>query len=638
VFLPAAGRSPGCDDQRVQTALWILALIATVTATSLIAQRFRVPAPLLLVVIGIGASFLPFVEPFELSPELVLVGLLPPLLYSASIRTSLVDIRAVRRTIAGLAVGLVIVTTVVVGLVAWLILPIPLAAGFAFGAVVSPPDAVAATAIARRIGLPRRIVTILEGESLMNDATALVALRTAVIALGAVVTLWSITVDFLWAAAGGVAIGAAVALVLALVRRKVKDPLIDCTISFMAPFLAYLPAEELHASGVISVVTAGLILGHKAPIIQDATSRLNERINWETIQFLLENTVFLLIGLQVRSILISVGRSDLSTTTIVGFCVAVLATVILIRPLWVFPVGRLLIIHPHNKVPARWSWRTSSVVSWAGMRGVVTLAAAFVLPASVPNVEILVLGAFVVTAGTLLIQGLSLPWLARRLGIRGPDAREDALQEATVLQAAVEAGRHELDRIVTDRDDEEVVRILRDRGESRLNQVWERLGDTDGDEPPSTQYRRLRTAMLAAERAEVLRIRKAGEVDSDVLTGVMEALDVEESMIDRREARAETDLERTLITPQPAANLCADLDEAPADAVPNSTEGCVDCLREGTRWVHLRLCLSCGNVGCCDSSVRRHATRHFHDTAHPVIRSFEPGEAWRWCYVHEVLG
>jgi CPA1 family monovalent cation:H+ antiporter len=623
----------------VHTALWILALVATVTAASVLATRVGIPAPLLLVVVGIGASFLPFVEPFELSPELVLVGLLPPLLYAASIRTSLVDIRAVRRTIAGLAVGLVIVTTLVVGLVTWLLLPIPLAAAFAFGAVVSPPDAVAATSIARRIGLPRRVVTILEGESLLNDATALVALRTAIVALGGAVTAWGISLDFLWAAAGGVGIGVVIASALALVRRKIKDPLVDTTVSFMAPFLAYLPAEQLHASGVISVVTTGLILGHKAPVIQDATSRLTERINWETIQFLLENTVFLLIGLQVRSILDSVGRSSLSTATIVEFCVGVLLTVILIRPIWVFPVGRLLIIHPHNKIPARWSWRTSAIVSWAGMRGVVTLAAAFVLPATVPNVEILVLGAFVVTAGTLLIQGLSLPWLARRIGIRGPDAREDALQEATVLQAAVEAGRHELDRIATDTDDPEVVRILRARGESRLNQVWERLGDTaGGGEPPSEQYRRLRTAMLAAERSEVLRIRKAGEVDSDVLTGVMEALDVEESMIDRRESRAETDLERTLVTPQPAVSLCADLDDAPTDATPNSTEGCVDCLREGTRWVHLRLCLSCGNVGCCDSSERRHATRHFHETAHPVMRSFEPGEAWRWCYVHEVLG
>ncbi|WP_420121105.1 Na+/H+ antiporter [Nakamurella sp.] len=621
----------------MQTALWILALIATVTVASVIAQRLGAPAPLLLVVIGIGASFLPFVEPFELSPELVLVGLLPPLLYSASIRTSLVDISANRRSIAWLAVGLVVATPLIVGFVAWLLIPIPLAAAFAFGAVVAPPDAVAATAIARRIGLPRRIVTVLEGESLLNDATALVALRTAIVAVGATVSLWGVTLDFVWAAAGGAVIGFAVALLLSLVRRKVSDPLIDCTISFMAPFLAYLPAEELHASGVIAVVTAGLVLGHKAPIIQNATSRMNERINWETIQFLLENTVFLLIGLQVRRIVDSLGATTLSFWTIAGFCAGVLVTVILVRPLWVFPVG-LLLIRPRGSTDEAFSWRSTAVVSWAGMRGVVTLAAAFVIPASVPNVQVLVLGAFVVTAGTLLIQGLSLPWLARTLQVRGPDAREDALQEATVLQAAVEAGRHELDRIVTDRDDEDVVRVLRARGESRLNQVWERLGDTGGDEPPSEQYRRLRTAMLAAERAAVLKIRKAGEVDSEVLTGVMEALDVEESMIDRREARAETDLERTLVTPEPAANLCADLDAAPLAATPQTPDGCADCFREGTRWVHLRLCLTCGNVGCCDSSVGRHATRHFNDTAHPVMRSFEPGEAWRWCYVHEVLG
>ncbi len=627
----------GCDDRRVQTALWILALVATVTAASVIAKRVGVPAPLLLVVIGIVASFLPFVETFELTPELVLVGLLPPLLYSASIRTSLIDIKANRRAIAWLAVGLVIATTLVVGLLAWLLIPIPLAAAFAFGAVVAPPDAVAATAIARRIGLPRRIVTVLEGESLLNDATALVALRTAIVALGGAVSVWSISLDFLWAAAGGALIGVAVSLVLALIRRKVKDPLIDCAISFMAPFLAYLPAEELHASGVISVVTTGLILGHKAPVIQDATSRLNERINWETIQFLLENTVFLLIGLQVRRILDDLGDSALSGWTIATFCGGMLVAVILVRPLWVFPVG-LLLVRPRGTSDETFSWRSTAVVSWAGMRGVVTLAAVFVVPTSVPNVQVLVLGAFVVTAGTLLLQGLTLPWLARTLRVRGPDAREDALQEATVLMATVEAGRHELDRIVTPDDDEEVVRILRARGESRLNRVWERLGDSAGDEPPSEQYRRLRTAMLAAERAEVLRIRKAGEVDSDVLTGVMEALDVEESMIDRRGARAQTDLERTLVTPEGAANLCVDLDNAPPTARPQTPEGCADCLRDGTRWVHLRLCLACGNVGCCDSSVGRHAERHFHDTGHPVMRSFEPGEAWRWCYVHEVLG
>lgn len=620
-------------------AIWILALTATVTAVSAMARRFELPAPLLLVVIGIGASYLPFVKPFELSPELVLIGLLPPLLYSAAIRTSLVDIKTNRRAIALLAVGLVIATTVVVGLIAWWLLPIPLAAGFAFGAVVAPPDAVAATAIARRIGLPRRVVTVLEGESLLNDATALVALRTAIVAVSGAVTVAGITGDFLWAAVGGAAIGIGVALVIALLRKVNRDPLIDTALSLMAPFVAYLPAEKLHASGVIAVVTAGLILGHKAPRIQDATSRLNERINWQTIQFLLENTVFLLIGLQVRQIVDGIAETALSPWTISIFCVATLVAVILVRPLWVFPTGYYL-IRPRRARGESYSWHPAAVISWAGMRGVVTLAAAFVLPASIPNVRVLVLGAFVVTAGTLLLQGLSLPWLARRLRVDGPDEREDVLAEATVLMQTVQAGRVELNRLTMDQHtDAEVLDILRRRGESRLNAVWERLGRTDTDtETPTEQYQRLRTAMLRAEREAVLEIRDHGTTDTDVLAEVMDALDVEESMIDRRSARASSVDDRTLITPARTAGVCEHLDHAPADLPATSDDGCPDCLREGTRWVHLRLCLACGNVGCCDSSPAMHADRHFHATSHPVMRSHEPGEAWRWCYVDEVLG
>ena len=639
---PSCARSDpaenGCDDLRMDTAIWILALIATVTVVSAVAGRFALPAPLLLVVIGIGASYLPFIKPFELSPELVLIGLLPPLLYSAAIKTSLVDVKANVRSIAWLAVGLVIATTVLVGLVAFWLLPIPLAAALAFGAVVAPPDAVAATAIARKIGLPRRVVTVLEGESLLNDATALVALRTAVVALTAVVTVGSITLDFLWAATGGAAIGVAVALLIALIRKRIKDPTIDTAVSLMAPFAAYLPAEELRASGVIAVVTTGLILGHKAPIIQDGTSRLNERINWETIQFLLENSVFLLIGLQVRHIVDDLAASTLSWGTITIFCVGVLVAVIVVRPLWVFPAGYFL-IRGRGNTHDTYSWRTTAIVSWAGMRGVVTLAAAFVLPETVPGVEVLVLGAFVVTAGTLLLQGLSLPWLARRLRVEGPDEREDALAEATVLMSAVEAGRVELDRIKGPGDDGEVLRLLRERGEARLNHVWERLGRTDSDdETPSEQYLRLRLAMLGAERQEVLRIRDHGTTDSEVLAELMEALDVEESMIDRRAVRAQSPDGKMLITPAKTAGACADLDAPRNEVIPNSDEGCVDCLRDGTKWVHLRLCEACGNVGCCDSSERRHATLHFRSTMHPVMHSHEPGEAWRWCYRHEVLG
>ena len=269
---------------------------------------------------------------------------------------------------------------------------------------------------------------------------------------------------------------------------------------------------------MIAVVVTGLILGHKAPIIQDATSRLNERINWETIQFLLENSVFLLIGLQLRGILDDVVNANLPAPTIAVFCVGTLAAVVLSRPLWVFPVSYLL-VKPTDERGQRVSWKRTAIISWAGMRGVVTLAAAFVLlQQAIPQASVLVLGAFVVTAGTLLLQGLSLPWLARRLDVRGPDEREDALQEATVLRSAAAAGRAELDRIVTPEDDEATVAMLRRRGETRANVVWERLGGSEADETPSEQYRRLRLAMLAAERNEVLKIRHSGTVDSDVLT------------------------------------------------------------------------------------------------------------------------
>jgi CPA1 family monovalent cation:H+ antiporter len=618
-------------------AIALLALVATVIAVSVFAERIRFPAPLLLVVIGIGSSYLPFVHPIELTPELVLVGLLPPLLYAAAIRTSLVDLKANRRSIGLLAVGLVLFTTAVVGLVTWWLLPVPLAAAIAFGAVVAPPDAVAATAIARRIGLPRRVTTVLEGESLLNDATALVALRTAVAALAGSVSVWQVGGDFLLAAVGGVAVGIVVKIVLAWVHRRVANPVIDTALSLLTPFAAYVPAEEIHASGVIAVVVAGLLLGHRSNDIQDAQARISERINFSTIQFLLENAVFLLIGMQLQGILRAVADSDLSAGTIIAFCLGALVAVIVVRPIWVFPVA-LLIIRPHDSSPQQISWRTSAVVSWAGMRGVVTLAAVFVLPQEVPHVEVLVLGAFVVTAGTLLLQGLTLPALTRRLQVRGPDEREDALQEATVIRAAVSAGQAELERIVDGDTDEGVVELLRQRGETRVNSVWERLGGTDDGSAPSEQYARLRMRMLEAERREVLRIRDEGAVDSEVLTEVMTALDLEESLIDQRTGRAGArDGSLTLTTPVPAAGDCEDLRETPTFCKPLSSR-CEDCVREGTRPVHLRLCMTCGNVGCCDSSVGNHATKHFQATGHRVMRSFEPGEEWRWCYEHELLG
>jgi CPA1 family monovalent cation:H+ antiporter len=623
----------------VSVAITALALVATVTAVAGLARRFNLSSPLLLTLVGVVASFMPFIPEVHLSSEVVLVGLLPPLLYSAAIRSSLVDFKENRRAIGFLSVGLVIFTALGVGLVTWLLLPVPFAAAFALGAVVAPPDAVAATAIARRIGLPRRVVTLLEGESLVNDATALVCLRTATAALTlGHVSVGAVAVDFARAALGGVVIGVVVAWLVGLVRKTVNDSVIDTSLSFMAPFVAYLPAEKLQASGVLAVVVAGLLLGHRAPVLQDAASRLSERVNWSTIQFLLENSVFLLIGLQVRWIAADVSRSDLSPGRIVGVCLAVLAAVVVLRPIWVFP-ARFLVIHPGpDRAGRATAWRSKAIISWAGMRGVVTLAAVFALPENTPQREVLVLIAMVVTAGTLVLQGFSLPWLARRLGVRGPDPREDALQEARVLQSAVRAGMRRLEECA-DEVDAQTMDTLRRRVEQRVNIVWERLGSTDSaQETPSEAYRRVRLQMLDAEREELLRIRDAGEADHEVLEQVMGALDLEESMLDRTDRRGEAVREEPLLPPEPPGGPCDHLRQAPSHVKPLTPQGCPDCEREGTTPVHLRMCLSCGNIGCCDSSVGKHADRHYAESGHAVMRSFEPGEAWRWCYVDDLLG
>jgi CPA1 family monovalent cation:H+ antiporter len=623
----------------VESALQVLAIVVTVAFVAGSSRRFGWSAPLVLVLVGIGVSFLPGVPSFELDPHLVLVGFLPPLLYAAAIRTSLIDFASAKEALLWLSVGFVIVSTLVVGLVTWWIVPsISLAAAIALGAVVAPPDAVAATSIARRVGMPRRIVTILEGESLVNDATALVALSAAIAALTGTVTVGTVGRDFLVAVGGGVAIGLAATWLLAQIRRRIEDPVLDTTLSFTAPFVAFLPAQAVNASGVLAVVITGLLLGHKAPVLQSAASRIAESTNWRTVQFLLENTVFLLIGLQVKKLVQDVAGTGLSATRVIVICAVVLVATIAVRVAYVMASTALYAKGPARLRGRAWPWSTGFVVSWAGMRGVVTLAAVFLLPAETPQREVLRLAAFTVVAGTLLIQGTTLPWLVRRLGLPGPDPAEDALQAASLVTEASQAGLDRLDQVRSPEDPEEVIAQLRERAERRSNMVWERLGRSHDElEPPSMAYRRLRTQMLAAERETIIRARDAGTVDDEVLRAAMTAVDLEESLLDRAED-AQARIDEELTAPRGRAGDCEHLREAPRVAVARTPTGCEECLRDGTRWVHLRLCLACGHVGCCDSSVGRHATLHFHETDHPVMRSIEPGEAWRWCYIDRDLG
>jgi Na+/H+ antiporter len=627
----------------VHTALTLLALAAAVLAVTALADRIRFSAPLLLMLVGIVASFVPGIPALELHPEVILLGFLPPLLYATAIRTSVLDFHSHRRAIAFLSILLVVFTALGVGLVAWLLLPgIAFPVAFALGAVVAPPDAVAATAIARRVGLPRRVITILEGESLLNDATAITCLRVALVAVSGTVSAGGVALGFVVAAFGGLVVGLAVAAVAVAIRKRIHQPVFDTAISFVLPFAAYLPAERIvfqsfHGSGVIAVVTTALVLGHKSPFIQNGQSRISERINWSTIQFLLENTVFLLIGLQAKRLVTQMGESELSAGRITGFCLGVLGAVIVLRMAWVAASRFFLFGGRRSGQPPPWSH--TIVVGWAGLRGVVTLAAAFLIPEDVPDRNLLIFAAMVVTAGTLLLQGLTLPALVRRLGLRGPDPRADALQAATVVQTAANAAIARLEDMASEVDEPAILDVVRARVASRSDSLWEQLGRRDGSETPSEGYRRLRLATLEAERGEVLKIRNTGKVAHEVIDEVLSTLDIEESMLTIAVQRSERLLDEESV-PGPAlvAETCEHLDDSTPDLETSGTGECEDCVREGTRPVHLRLCLTCGNVGCCDSSVGRHAERHFARTGHPVMESYEPGETWRWCYLDERVG
>ncbi|MFW5469359.1 Na+/H+ antiporter [Knoellia sp. CPCC 206435] len=629
-------------------ALTLAAIAVTVILVARLCAPLGLPAPIALLLVGLVASVLPVVPDVSLDPDVVLLGLLPPLLYAAALGTSLVDIRANRRAILGLSVGLVLFTTFGVAIVAWWLLPIPFAVAVALGAIVAPPDAVAATAVARGIGLPRRVTTILEGESLLNDATALVTLRTAIAAAGlasthhgfashGAVSVGSVARDFGLAVVGGVGVGWVVFVLIGLIRRQLTEASSDTALSFAAPFLSYLPAELLGASGVLAVVTTGLLLAHKAPVLQSASSRLSERINWASVTFLLENAVFLLIGLQLSRLLTDVEASEISVGRAALVGLAILVTVLALRPLWLFPftwlVGRLgRSSSTSADVPG------TAVTSWAGMRGVVTLAAALTLPEDTDQRPTLVLIALIVTVGTLALQSTTLPVLARALDVRGPDPREDALQEATVVQATTGAGLRALEAEAA--LDPVVAQELRTNAELRVNRIWERLGTLGprDDETPSEARRRLRIVMLEAERRELMRIRDEDDVDHEILSGVLSQLDAEEAALSWSTARAARIRDSDVLAPEQVSRACEHLAREADCAVPSSAGGCEQCLREGLAWVHLRICTRCGQVGCCDSSPGQHASKHFREEQHPVMRSLEPGEAWRWCFVDEVLG
>jgi CPA1 family monovalent cation:H+ antiporter len=519
----------------VTLLLTVTGLTAVVVAVAAVSRKLGVLSPILLVLVGLVLSYVFPDRNFALSPEFVLIGVLPPLLYVAALETSVPAFRYNLRPILLLAIGLVIFTAFSVGAVTKAMVPsVPLAACLALGAVVAPPDAVAATAVARRIGLPRRLVTILEGESLLNDASALVLFRVFVAAaIGLAVGPVQIGGQVLVAAGGGALIGAVFALVIGFIHQRVTDPLIDNALSLLTPFVITAAAEGLHASAVVAVVVTGLYLGHRLPTLMSAASRLQMGAFWRLVKFLLEGLVFLLVGLQLRTV---ISRLDTPLWTTVAVTVAVVGAVIVTRFVWMYPATYLSRLVPRvRQHDPRPPWQVPTLLAWAGMRGVVTLATALALPEALAGNQpyprsLFVWLAFAVIVVTLLLQGVTLPIVARWLRIRPDDPMQDTLAEAATQQAASRAARQRLEE-GAEGVPAQVVDRLRLLTEQRSNTAWERLGHSR--ETPSQAYVRLRRGMLEAERAVFREARDAGRIPEEVLVRAQRDLDLEESMLER---------------------------------------------------------------------------------------------------------
>lgn len=561
----------------------VLAVLVIVAVTSF-APRVGVAAPLLLVLVGVGVSVLPFVPPIEVEPELVLGVILPPLLYSSAANLPAMDFRRDLRTISAFSVLLVVASALVVGVVLNALLPgIGLATAVAVGAVVSPTDAVA-TSIVRRAGVSPRIVTVLEGESLLNDASALVLLRSAVVATAVTVSVVDVAWDFVVAVTVAVLIGWVVGRLQLEVRARLTQPTSNVAISLVAPFVAYLPAEHLGASGLVAAVTAGLVTGNGGPRRLRAEDRAAQRAVWRTLELLLESAVFLLMGLEVFGLVLEVREAHGSEWLALGIGALTATVVIAVRTVFVsasvwglarrarrIPELRDVLTRarerletqdgpagaPREEVERRrgllrrrvrrrladidylaeqaFGPREGVVLVWAGMRGAVTLAAAQSLPSDTPQRSLLVLVAFVVAAGTLLVQGATLPWVVRRLGLADRSGDDGSERDALTAELR-EAALHRLDADgLRRRDGTPFPPDVVERARREIAAID--VSDTDDESGPTrADLQRLLLVLLDAQRERLLVLRDIGAYSSAALDAALVRVDAAQIGVQMRAA------------------------------------------------------------------------------------------------------
>jgi Na+/H+ antiporter len=519
----------------VHEQLLLVGLLLAVAAMLVTAPLLRVPYPIFLVLGGLALGFIPGIPTLRLPPDVVLIAVLPPLLYASAFFTSLRDLRANARPIGMLAIGLVIATMTVVAVVAHAAVDsMSWSAAFVLGAIVSPTDPIAATAIMRRLGVPRRIVTVVEGEALVNDGTALVLYRVAVAAaVSGAFSFWNASWHFLWSVVGGVGIGLVVGFLIAALRRRLDNPPVEVTIALMTGYLAFIPANAADASGVLAVVTAGIYLGWRTPELTSVQTRLQGVAVFEILFFVLNALLFALVGLQLSHILdVLTGHS---AGTLIWYGLVITAAVVGTRLMWA-PVFLYL--------PKLLSRRPATighpiVVAWSGMRGAVSLAAALAIPlttdsgAPFPERDLIIFLTFCVILGTLVVQGLTLPVVIRAFGIE-PDHLEEK-EDAKARIKAADAALARLEELTGEewvRDDTaERLRGLygfrRDRFASRFDR------DDDGAiEERSLNYQRLRRELLEAERGAIVDLRRQGVISSDVERRLQRDLDLEDARLD----------------------------------------------------------------------------------------------------------
>ncbi|HEX5015656.1 MAG TPA: Na+/H+ antiporter [Candidatus Limnocylindrales bacterium] len=509
----------------------VLILLVAATVLALVARRIGIPYPILLVLGGLGLGFIPGLPTIELEPDLVFLLFLPPILFGAGYFTSVRDFKRNLRPILLLSVGLVVATMLAVAVVAQALVPgMGWAAAVALGAIVAPPDAVAATSVFQRLGVPRRVVTILEGESLVNDATALVAYRFAVVAaLTGTFSIGAAGLTLVAVAAGGIAFGLLMGIVIAWALRHVDDPVFSVVLTFLAPIATYLPAERFGISGVLATVAAGIWVGRHAPREMSSAVRVAGTSAWQVLLFLINGTVFILIGAQLPSVLDAL--EGYSAGQLILLAVVICTTVIAVRILWVYPgtyvpraLSRSIRLREPYPTP-----RNVFIVSWAGMRGVVSLAAALALPLEFAQRDLIIFLAFAVILATLVGQGLTLPFLIRHLGIVADTG--EAHEEAHARMAVAEAALRRIDELEKEwGGHRELIEALRAQYGHRASHADPHHGDAplDESEQEMLEHGQIRSAVIDAEREALLEMLERGAVSDEVFRRVERDLDLEE--------------------------------------------------------------------------------------------------------------